>query len=135
VAIHGQLTKIIQTFGPNEVAIEGSIYVQNVRTAITLGQARGVAILAAAEAGLGIHEYAPRRVKQGVVGIGGAKKNQVGFMIRALLGLSSTPEPDAADALAIAFTHINTHRAANVSMAKGTPTDLKTSAINSTGLQ
>lgn len=105
--IHEQISGVIDKFQPTEVAIEGLIYVQNVQTAITMGQARGVAILAAANANLPVFEYAPKRVKQSVVGIGGASKNQVGFMIRALLGLTETPQADAADALAIALTHMN----------------------------
>jgi crossover junction endodeoxyribonuclease RuvC len=76
--------------------------------AITLGAARGAALLAAASQGLPIYEYAPRRVKQSVVGRGGADKGQVGFMVRALLGLTETPSPDAADALAIGLTHMQT---------------------------
>ena len=71
-----------------------------------LGAARGAAILAAAERGLPVFEYAPTRIKQATVGRGGADKNQVAFMIRALLGLTETPGPDAADALAIGLTHL-----------------------------
>ena len=77
------------------------IYVQSHKTAIALGAARGAAILAAAERGLPIFEYAPKRIKQATVGRGGADKSQVAFMVRALLGLTETPGPDAADALAI----------------------------------
>jgi crossover junction endodeoxyribonuclease RuvC len=83
------------------------IYVQNVRTAIIMGSARGAALIVAATHGLEVHEYAPRLVKQAVVGRGGAQKDQVAFMIRALLGLKETPPPDAADALAIGLTHFN----------------------------
>ena len=78
---------------------------QSYKTAITLGAARGAAILAAAEHGMEVFEYAPRRVKQAVVGNGGAAKQQVAFMMRALLGLTETPDPDAADALAIGMAH------------------------------
>ncbi len=106
--IFRKIEEVIRRHKPHVVAMEGLIYAQNVRTAIVMGQARGAAILAASEAGLEIHEYAPRRVKQSVVGVGGAKKNQVGFMIRAMLGMTETPEPDAADALAVALTHANT---------------------------
>jgi crossover junction endodeoxyribonuclease RuvC len=94
------------------MAIESVIYVQSFPTAITLGSARGAALLAAAQRGLAIYEYAPRRVKQAVVGRGGAQKNQVGFMIRALLGLTVTPPPDAADAMAIGLTHFQSADAA-----------------------
>ncbi len=107
VAIHERLAEVIAAHHPEVAAVEGLFYAQNLRTAITLGQARGAALLAAAGAGLEIYEYPPRRVKQSVVGLGGAGKNQVGFMVRALLGLSRTPEPDAADALAVALTHAN----------------------------
>ena len=79
---------------------------QSHRTAITLGAARGAAILAAAERGIPVFEYSPREVKQAVVGRGGAEKTQVAFMVRALLGLTETPPPDAADALAIGLTHL-----------------------------
>ena len=79
---------------------------QSHRTAITLGAARGAAILAAAERGIPVFEYSPREVKQAVVGRGSAEKTQVAFMVRALLGLTETPTPDAADALAIGLTHL-----------------------------
>lgn len=106
LAIHARIQEEIRKYGPTEMAIESTIYVQSYRTAIVLGAARGAALLAAAQAGLAIHEYAPRKIKQAVVGRGGAQKQQVGFMIRALLGLESTPPADAADALATALTHI-----------------------------
>jgi crossover junction endodeoxyribonuclease RuvC len=105
--IHHTLGSVAERHRPESFAIEGVIYVQNVRTAIILGSARGAALLVAAERGLDVHEYAPRLVKQAVVGRGGAQKDQVAFMIRALLGLTETPPPDAADALAIGVTHFN----------------------------
>jgi len=105
VAIHQQIADLVQQFKPDVAAVEGIIYLQNYQTAITLGSARGAALLALAEAGLPIYEYAPRRVKAAATGRGGAQKAQVGFMIRALLGLTENPPPDAADALAIALTH------------------------------
>lgn len=105
VAIHEELSRVIERFSPQAMAIESVIYVQSYPTAITLGAARGAAILAAAQRGLPIYEYAPRRVKQAVVGRGGAHKAQVGFMVRALLGLTETPPPDAADAIAVGLTH------------------------------
>jgi crossover junction endodeoxyribonuclease RuvC len=114
VAIFDSLDAAIREFHPTALAIENVIYVQSYRTAIILGSARGVALLAAARCGLQIHEYAPRRVKQAVVGRGGAQKQQVGFMVRALLGLTETPPPDAADAIAIGLTHIQTARAKNI---------------------
>ncbi len=105
VAIHQQITDLLQEHKPDAAAVEGIIYLQNYQTAITLGSARGAALLAFAEAGLPIYEYAPRRVKAAATGRGGAQKAQVGFMMRALLGLTENPPPDAADALAIALTH------------------------------
>ncbi len=105
VAIHEQIREIIEQTKPEIAAVEGVIYLQNYQTAITLGAARGAALLTIAQAGLEIYEYAPRRIKAATTGRGGAKKNQVAFMMRALLGLTETPPADAADALAIAMTH------------------------------
>lgn len=105
--IHETLSRVAAEHQPTCFAIEGIIYVQNVRTAIILGSARGAALLVAAGHNLDVHEYAPRLVKQAVVGRGGAQKEQVAFMIRAMLGLRETPPSDAADALAIGMTHFN----------------------------
>ncbi len=96
---------------PDCCALESVIYVQSYKTAIALGAARGAAILAAAENGLPIFEYAPNRIKQATVGTGAAGKNQVAFMVRALLGLTETPDADAADALAIGLTHLRSQEA------------------------
>jgi crossover junction endodeoxyribonuclease RuvC len=112
VAIHERMRELLDEFRPECAAFEAVIYVQSMKTAITLGTARGAALLAVAQHGLPIHEYAPRRVKQSVVGHGGAQKNQVGFMVRALLGLTETPQVDAADALAIGLTHFQTAESA-----------------------
>jgi crossover junction endodeoxyribonuclease RuvC len=109
VEIHRQIEELIRVYSPEECAVEGLIYVQNTRTAITLGAARGSALLAAAQHGLPIYEYPPRRVKQAVVGRGAAQKAQIGYMVRTLLGLTETPEADAADALAIGLTHFQMH--------------------------
>ena len=103
--IHDELSDVVSRHRPAAMAIESIIYVQSLPTAITLGSARGVALLVAARHGLEIHEYAPRRIKQAVVGRGGAQKEQVAFMIRAILGLTVTPPPDAADAIAVGLTH------------------------------
>jgi crossover junction endodeoxyribonuclease RuvC len=109
VAIHDRLAEVIHEFEPDCSAVESVIYVQSYRTAIALGSARGAVLLSLAERGVPIHEYAPRRVKQAVVGRGGAQKEQVAFMVRALLGLTETPQADAADALAIGITHLRSH--------------------------
>jgi crossover junction endodeoxyribonuclease RuvC len=114
VSIHERVRELIEEYHPDGAAFEAIIYVQSMRTAITLGTARGAALLAVAQRGLPIHEYAPRRVKQGVVGHGGAQKSQVGFMVRALLGLTETPQADAADALAIGLTHFQTLQSASL---------------------
>jgi len=103
--IHRAIGEAIRNFAPDHVAIEGVIYVQNSRTAILLGGARGAALAAVGAAGLPVHEYPARLVKKAATGFGGAAKQQVGFMMRAVLGLTATPGPDEADALAIALTH------------------------------
>ena len=112
VAIRDRLAELIQRYEPDSAAIESTIYVQSFKTAITLGAVRGAVIIALAERGVPIFEYAPRRVKQAVVGKGAAAKQQVGFMIRAMLGLTENPPPDAADALAIGLTHFQAHESA-----------------------
>lgn len=100
-----EFKEIILKHEPDEVAVEGIIYVQNFQTAIAMGAARAAALIACASCLLPIYEYAPRKVKASVTGMGQAGKGQVGFMIRALLKMSQTPSPDAADALAVALTH------------------------------
>ncbi len=105
VAIREQLNAVIAAHRPTVCAIEATIFVQSLKTAIVLGSARGAALLTAAEHGLAIYEYAPREVKQAAVGRGAAAKEQVAFMIRSLLRLRETPPPDAADALAVALAH------------------------------
>jgi crossover junction endodeoxyribonuclease RuvC len=85
--------------------IEGLFYAQNLQTALIMGQARGAALAAIAEAGLEIYELAPRKVKQAIVGYGAAQKLAVAKMVQRLLRLSELPAPDAADALALALTH------------------------------
>lgn len=105
-AVRTHLGHIIEQYQPDEVAVEGIIYVQSHRTAISMGAARAAALIAAAERGLNVYEYAPKKVKSAVVGNGNADKNQVAFMVRALLGLDETPPHDAADALAIGIAHL-----------------------------
>ncbi len=119
VAIREQLADLIREHEPDCCALESVIYVQSYKTAIALGAARGAAILAAAERGLPVFEYAPTRIKQATVGRGGADKGQVAFMIRALLGLTETPGPDAADALAIGLTHLRSQEAARFGVPAG----------------
>ena len=104
--IHDRLQELIARHAPQELAIELIIYVQNTRTAIVLGAARGVALLAAARGGLTIHEYPPKLVKKAATGRGAARKEQVTFMTRALFGLLHNPGPDEADALAVGLTHL-----------------------------
>jgi len=110
VNINDELNGIIKVYKPDVCAVEAVIYVQSYKTAITLGAARGAAIIAAASKGIPIFEYAPKRVKQAVVGKGAAKKEQVAFMIRALLSLEETPQSDAADALAVGLAHLYTSK-------------------------
>jgi len=105
-AVRTHLMHVIQTHAPDEVAVEGIIYVQSHKTAISMGAARAAALIAAADAGLRVFEYAPSKAKKAVVGNGKADKAEVAFMIRALLGLSETPPHDAADALAIGLAHL-----------------------------
>jgi crossover junction endodeoxyribonuclease RuvC len=114
VAIRYRLSGLIREHEPDCCALESVIYVQSYKTAIVLGAARGAAILAAAENGLPIFEYTPNRVKQATVGSGAAGKNQVAFMVRALLGLTETPDADAADALAIGLTHLRSQDVARL---------------------
>lgn len=106
VAIRKAILEVIAEFRPNCAAMESVIFVQSHRTAILLGAARGASIIAAAEQGLPIFEYPPKRVKQATVGRGNAQKDQVAFMMRALFKLTETPPHDAADALAIGQTHL-----------------------------
>src|SRR5436309_5317118 len=120
VAIRDRLVELIREHQPDCCALEAVIYVQSHKTAILLGAARGAAILAAAENGLPIFEYSPTRIKQSTVGRGGARKNQVAFMIRALLGLTETPDSDSADALAIALTHLRAQETARMGIPGAT---------------
>jgi crossover junction endodeoxyribonuclease RuvC len=104
-----RLVAIIREHQPDEVAIEEIFYAVNAKSALKLGQVRGVAMLAASSAGLEVAEYAPLSIKSAVVGYGRAEKQQVQHMVTRLLNLAETPEPaDAADALAIAICHLHT---------------------------
>lgn len=109
--IYHHLTALIQERQPTAAAVEKLFFSRNVRTALSVGQARGVALLAMANAELEIHEYTPLEVKQAVVGYGRASKEQVQVMVKMLLGLDSVPQPDdAADAIAVAICHIHSAR-------------------------
>lgn len=101
------ITAVIERDRPDIVAIEGIFFCKNAKTAVILGEARGAAIAACAVRDLPVFEYAPRRVKQAVVGHGAAAKAQVRKMVMALLGLDTEPAEDAGDALAIAICHIH----------------------------
>lgn len=105
---------MISETSPEEVAIEGAFFCKNIKTAMVLGEARGVAIATCAEAGLPIYEYAPRRVKQAVTGVGGAEKLQVMKMVMRLLGLADEVQQDAADALALAICRLQNARGITV---------------------
>jgi crossover junction endodeoxyribonuclease RuvC len=107
--LYHDLSEIVQAYEPREMAVEELFFAKNTTTVISVGQARGIALLVGAEAGLRISEYKPMQVKQAVHGYGLAKKEQVGEMVRMLLGLPAVPRPDdAADAAAIAICHLHT---------------------------
>lgn len=109
--IYQQLSELIERYRPHEVAMEELFFGRNTSTAIAVGQARGIAMLAVADYGLSIAEYTPNEVKLAVTGYGAAKKEQVGEMVRLLLHLPAIPRPDdAADAAAIAICHAHTMR-------------------------
>ena len=109
--IYRDLTLLIREHHPTEAAVEQLFFSRNVKTALAVGQARGVVLLALAEGGLPVREYTPLQVKQSVVGYGRAEKAQVQELVRLLLGLDAVPQPDdAADALAIAICHLHSAR-------------------------
>ena len=100
------LIKVIEKHRPRQFAIEETFYSKNAKSALVMGQARGVAILAASKSGIPVGEYSPKEVKCAVVGTGNASKSQVQFMVKKLLRLKEPPQPlDAADALAVALCH------------------------------
>jgi crossover junction endodeoxyribonuclease RuvC len=113
-----ELSAELERWQPDAVAIEEVFYSVNAKTALKLGQVRGVALLAAATKGLPVAEYAPLKIKSSVVGYGLAQKQQVQFMVARLLGLDQIPQPaDAADALAIAICHIHCSQTAALQTA------------------
>jgi crossover junction endodeoxyribonuclease RuvC len=106
-----ELTEVLARHNPDEAAVEKLFFSTNVRTAISVGQARGVALLALAEADFPIAEYSPNEIKQAITGYGGADKRQMQHMVRALLNMDEIPKPDdAADALAVAICHHHSAR-------------------------
>ncbi len=109
--IYAELSGLIAKYRPTDAVVEKLFFSRNVTTALSVGQARGVALLALAQANVAIHEYTPLEVKQAVVGYGRAEKFQIQQMVKMLLQLDSVPQPDdAADALAIAICHAHSAR-------------------------
>lgn len=109
--LYRELLQLLETHRPQTAAVEKLFFQKNVSTAIGVGQARGVLLLALAQKGLDVAEYTPNEVKQAVAGYGSADKRQVQEMVRVLLTLPEIPRPDdAADALAVAICHLNTNR-------------------------
>lgn len=109
--VYAGVDEVIDQFAPDVISIEEAFYAANVSVAMKLGQVRGVVMLLAEQRGLEIAEYAPRLIKQAVVGYGNAEKHQVGEMVRLLLKMKTAPTPhDAADALAIAICHFHHSR-------------------------
>ena len=112
-AIYQGLAKVARQHQPQQAAVEELFFSRNARTALSVGHARGVALLALADAGLPIYEYKPLEIKQAITGYGGADKGQVQEMVRLLLNLDHVPQPDdAADAVAVAVCHIHSARMA-----------------------
>ena len=103
--ISQSLREIMRLHKPTVCVVEGLFYAQNLQTALIMGQARGAALAAIAEAGVDVYEIAPRKVKQAMVGHGAAQKEAVARMVQRMLALPELPAPDAADALALALTH------------------------------
>jgi crossover junction endodeoxyribonuclease RuvC len=109
--LYKELRALLKKYKPDTAAVEKLFFSRNVTTAIAVGQARGVVMLSLQQAGIEAFEYTPNEIKQAVAGYGSAEKRQVQEMVRALLQLDSIPKPDdAADALAVAITHLNTKR-------------------------
>ncbi|WP_027363861.1 crossover junction endodeoxyribonuclease RuvC [Desulfotruncus alcoholivorax] len=109
-SLYDQLTNLLADYRPDCMAIEELFFNRNVRTAIAVGQARGVLLLAAAQAGIKVFEYTPLQVKQAVAGFGRAEKQQVQYMVKVIMNLPEVPRPDdVADALAVSICHANNH--------------------------
>lgn len=109
--LNSHMTELLEKFEPNAFAIEDTFFSQNVKSALLLGQARGVLLLAAASKGIPSMDYAPRKVKQSVVGNGAADKTQVQYMVQQILKMDEPPKPlDVSDALAIGLCYINQNK-------------------------
>lgn len=108
--IHRSLIHLLETYQPHEVSIEQVFMNSNAQTALKLGQARGVALVAVAQFSLPVFEYSPRTIKKSVAGYGAAEKTQIQHMIKLLLKMSESPQTDAADALAAALCHCHHRR-------------------------
>jgi len=109
--LNSHMIELLEKFEPNAFAIEDTFFSQNVKSALLLGQARGVLLLAAASKGIPSMDYAPRKVKQSVVGNGAADKTQVQYMVQQILKMDEPPKPlDVSDALAIGLCHINQNK-------------------------
>ena len=117
--IYDEIHAVIERYGPTELAIENVYFGENVKSAVATAQARGVAIVACAKAGLSVGEYTPMQIKQAVVGTGAADKHQVMYMVRNVLALDHEPHPDhAADALAAAVCHANLTRTKSLGLKR-----------------
>jgi len=111
LVLNNRLEELIDKHRPDAISIEELFFNKNIKTALTVGHGRGVAVLAAAKSGIDIYEYTPLQVKQSVVGYGRAEKAQIQQMVKAILNLNAIPKPDdVADALAVAICHGNSHR-------------------------
>jgi len=104
--VQAELSELLSEEKPNAAAIEGGFYFKNARTALVLGEVRGVVIAACAAVGVPVYEYSPRHVKQAITGTGSAQKDQVAKMVMSILGIEKKPQEDAGDALAIAICHL-----------------------------
>lgn len=109
MAIHAKVAELIAIHRPDVMAIESVIYGKNAGTMLVLGEARGAVLTAAADAGLPVYEYEPRRMKKAICGNGLAEKEQIQRMVKTLLSLPELPQNDAADALGLAITHVHAH--------------------------
>lgn len=115
LVLYDGLEELILRFKPDAISIEELFFNKNIKTALTVGHGRGVAVLAAAKSGTDIFEYTPLQVKQSVVGYGRAEKAQIQQMVKAILNLPAIPKPDdVADALAVAICHGNSHRMGSI---------------------